>query len=266
MGDYSQTVLPLLRELRPILLPQWGQAKVIDQKGPSAVNIVTELDIEVEQLVARKLKQLYPDIGFFGEELGSGSTETKTDNRFWLMDPIDGTQHFIRGLPFCTTMLALVERGAVTFSAIYDFIKDDMYWATKGGGAFRNDGPIHVSSRPLNQAYFCYESRLDKQENLDTFMRLRKKAVTMKTISAGWDFCMIASGKLEGRICFDPFGQPYDFAPGCLLVAEAGGVVANIGSAEYDYRNVSFIASNSVVFKQLTQGPDAVFPQTKANT
>ena len=81
-----------------------------------------------------------------------------------------------------------------------------------------------------------------------------------KAGSSGFEFAMVASGKLDGRLCFDSYGKDYDFAPGSLLVEEAGGVVANIGSREYDYRNGNFIAANPLVFKQLTEGPDAIFP------
>lgn len=179
------------------------------------------------------------------------------------MDPIDGTGHFVRGLPFCTSMIALIERGRVNFSAIYDFVNDHMYWAELGMGAFCNSERLKVSSRSLGQSYIGWESHLDKEENLQIFMELRNRAILFKAVVSGWEYAMIASGKLDARICFDPYGKDYDFAPGSLLVSEAGGVVANLGSNDYDYRNTNFIAANPVVFKELTEGHEALFPLQK---
>ncbi|RJQ37810.1 hypothetical protein C4552_00230 [Candidatus Parcubacteria bacterium] len=71
---------------------------------------------------------------------------------------------------------------------------------------------------------------------------------------------LVAEGKLDARIAFDPWGYDYDFASGVLLIAEAGGRVTNIGSTTYDYRNTNFIAANPVIFEELTKGPDAIFP------
>ncbi|HYE22016.1 MAG TPA: inositol monophosphatase family protein [Verrucomicrobiae bacterium] len=254
--DYKDTVLPILRESREMLLSQWGTAEVVAQKDESAVNVVTELDKKVETFVSGKLKAVYPEIEFVGEEFGGN----RSAGKLWLMDPIDGTGHYIRGLPFCTSMIALVENGKVIFSAIYDFINDDMYWAQKGQGAYKNEVGLKVSSRSLKQSYIGWETHLDKEENLKIFHELRKRSILIKTVASGWEYAMIASGKLDARVAFDPHGKDYDFAPGALLVMEAGGKVVNLYSDQYDYRNTNFIAANEIIFKELTEGPEALFP------
>lgn len=254
--NYSTKVLPILRKTRSMLWPHFGKAKIIKQKSSSAVTIVTQLDKDIETFVIKALKKVYPDIPFVGEECGGN----RTAERFWLMDPIDGTQHFVRGLPFCTVMLALIEKGEVVFSAIYDFVGNKMYHAQKGKGAYCDNKKIKVSNRPLNQSYICWEAHLDNPENISTFNRLRDETVLLKTISAGWEFAMVACGKLDGRICFAPFGNDYDYAPGALLVLEAGGMVANLGTNKYSYANTNFIAANPTVFSQLTTGQSAIFP------
>lgn len=248
--DYSKKVLPILRKTREALLASWGNAQVESQKDGSAVNVVTKQDVEIEERVSTELAQVYPNISFVGEEHG-GNREA---SRFWIMDPIDGTQHFVRGLPFCTSMIALIENGVVTFSAIYDFVNDDMYWAERGRGAFCNGERLQVSNRTLAQGYIGYESNLEKEKNLKLYLTLRKQTVVFQSINAGWEYAMVASGKLDARICLDPYGKDYDYAPGSLLVSEAGGIVANIGSTDYDYRNTSFIAANPAIYKDLTSG------------
>lgn len=256
MGTLTSEVEPIVRKTREMLLPYWGNIEEGSKKSEAANSVVTRLDLEVEQYLADALAAVDPDAAFAGEEYG-GSRDQK---RFWLCDPIDGTAHFVRGLPFCTVMLALIEEGQVNFSMIYDFVRDELYHAERGGGAFKDAEPIRVSSRTLADAYVAFESRIEKRENLDMMQRLRKKMVLCSSITAGYEHVLVANGKYEGRITLDPYGKDWDFAAGSLLVAEAGGVVANIGSLGYDYRNLSFIAANTEVYAALTEGADAPFP------
>lgn len=254
--NYKEKVLPILRETREVLLSGFGVAQPVNQKTDSAADVVTEIDTTVETLISNKLQSIYPDIPFVGEEFGGD----RTADKFWLMDPIDGTGYYIRGIPFCTTMLALIDNKQVIFSAIYDFVNDDLYWAQKGEGAFKNQDKLSVSNRTLKKSYLTWETKINKVENREIWDKLLQKTQFTKIMAAGWDFIMIASGKLDGRVTFDPHGQDYDFASGSLLVSEAGGVVANIGSKNYDYTNTSFIASNPIIYKELTGGNDALFP------
>lgn len=253
---YADTVLPVMRETREILLRGFGKARAVNQKTDSAWSIVTQIDLDVERAVRDTLAKKFSDIEFVGEEAGGD----RTRETFWLMDPIDGTAAYARGLPFCTSMLALVDKSQVTFGAVYDFLNDSMYWAERGQGAFCNDARLQVSSRDLKNAMVSFETRIEVQANAALHERLRQKTGLMKSFSAGWEFAMVAAGRIEGRICLDPYGADYDFAPGTLLVSEAGGVVRNISSNEYDYRNLNFIASNKEIYSELTEGRGALFP------
>ena len=82
----------------------------------------------------------------------------------------------------------------------------------------------------------------------------------MDTFNCGWQFAMIASGKMEARIAKDGWGKDWDYAAGSLLVQEAGGVVANIGQKNYQYTNLDLIACNKVIYQELTEGRAAIFP------
>lgn len=248
-------VLSIVRGVRELVLPHFGSAPVLSQKTEKAADVVTELDIRAEAYLAKELAELEPSVRFFGEERGGEVSE-----RFWLCDPIDGTAHFIRGLPLCSSMLSHIENGQVVFTAIYDFVNDHMYHAIKGKGAYCDGAPIRVNTRPLREAYCVVETHIEKEENRALYLELRKRAGGLPAFyNCGFDFSMIASGRLEGRILFDPFGQDWDYAPS-LLVSEAGGIVANIGKRTYDYRNHNFIAANPIVYKDLTEGPNALFP------
>ncbi|MCI0566388.1 inositol monophosphatase family protein [bacterium] len=252
----TEEIHHIVRGVRDILMPQYGNVKEVRSKDGVPWNVVTDLDVAVEMYLRDNLAKIDSSIAFAGEELG-GSREHK---RFWLVDPIDGTQHYIRGLPFCTTMLALIEDGQVILSVVYDFVNDILYSAEKGVGSFMNGKRIFVSGRPSAEAYVAWETHLDREPNKKLFDVLNRRFTMIKTVSAGFEYAAIATGKIEARICFDPYGKDYDFAPGSLLVSEAGGMVANLGLQSYDFRNVNFIAANPVVFRELTEGENALFP------
>lgn len=247
--NYHQKVYPIVKQVRNILMPHYGFAKSLYQKEVSQATVVTKLDIKVEKFLKKELKKVYPEIDFVGEETGGN----RQANTFWLVDPIDGTNLFMRGIPMCSTMIALIQNGQPIYSLIYDFVSHTAYWAEKGQGAYQNKKRIYVSQRSLKESYMGYESHIEKKNNMVKYLLLRKKAVLVKTVSAGWEFAMTACGKLDGRISYDPYGNDYDFVPGALLVAEAGGVVVNPGSDKYDFRNTNIIATNKIIYKELVK-------------
>lgn len=252
--DLKNKIIPIVRSVREMLLPFYGNCNFKDKEGREN-DVVTELDVSVEDFLRDRFIKLDSSYSFVGEE----NDGDRTANRFWLCDPIDGTAHFIRGLPFCTTMLALIEDGQVIASVIYDFVNDNMYYACMGEGAFCDGKPLFVSERPLQKAYLSWEVQYKKIENEKIVLDLLRCASTFKSLNAGFEFAMVASGKLDGRICVNPYGKDYDYAPGTFLVQEAGGIVTNIGSDKYDYRDLNFIASNKNVHSNLTQGIDSLF-------
>lgn len=247
-----------VKEVGETLINHFGnvEAETKSNTGNNVADIVTKLDVQMEDLLAKRLGKFDSGIGFRGEESG---VRTEADTT-WLVDPIDGTSHFVRGIPFCSTMVALIEDGQVMMSVIYDFVHKDTYSAIRGRGAYRNDDLISVSQRPLKISLLSVETHLEKPENIEKYLMVRKRAGIIATINCGFEFAMIASGKLDGRIGIDPYGMDWDFAPGSLLVSEAGGVAANIGSTDYDYRNHDYLITNSVIYKELTEGSDAIFP------
>lgn len=252
---YNDVLAPILKESGEILSGSFGRVGALRQKTDSFVDVVTELDLKIEELIIDRLRKYDPSIPCVGEESGGKFAE-----RMWLIDPIDGTGHFIRGIPFCTTMIALIEKGEVVFSVIHDFVRGDVYSAEAGKGSNRNKEPIRVSSRPIRQAYISLESVLKTPEQVYKFRVLQKKCAIMHTINCGYEFALVASGKIEGRISLNPYGQVWDYAAGALLVKEAGGRVMNIGKNSYDYKNLDFLAVNGIVYEELTKGKEAIFP------
>src|SRR3989344_306606 len=255
-SSYTQTVLPIIRRAREMLMPHYGKVLFRDKPG-STREVVTDVDVSVEQFYMHELAKYFSDISFVGEESG-GNREVE---RFWLVDPIDGTSHFIRGLPFCTSQIALIENGGVTFSAVYDFVGDILYHAEKGRGAFANERVMSVSNRTLDASRLSAVFKLQDAEAYGRYLKLRSHCHTFHVGASGYELALVANGKLDGAVYYGRAGsKDYDIAPGTFLIKEAGGVIANIGAREYDYRNIDFIAANPFIFKDLTEGPAAIFP------
>jgi myo-inositol-1(or 4)-monophosphatase len=254
MNIPAKEIITIIKATRDLTLPHFGNIEVKAYKSASARDAVTEIDQAVETQLKADLKKILPEIPFVGEEFG-GDRESDT---FWLVDPIDATGHFIRGIPFCTTMLALIDGGQVVFSVIYDFVNDDVYYAERDKGAYKNDQRIFVSDRPLQKAYISCEINSQREENKALLSAIRSKANILHTLSAGFVFMLVACGKTEGLIVYDGFGKDYDFAPGTLLVQEAGGIVRNFKSDSYNYKNLNFIASNQTIYDELVGSSESI--------
>ena len=237
----------------------FGAAPYTNKSG-SAADVVTALDVETEERLSTALGAFDGGIGVHGEELGASLGDGDSGATYWLIDPIDGTGHYVRGTPFCTTMVALIHEGRAVASVINDFVRSRLYSASLGGGATVNGEPIHVSDRSLAEAYVTAEMATVTDEEARTRARLREQVVIMATVCSGWDFAMIAEGRLEGRVVLNGYGKDHDYAPGTLLVTEAGGIVTNMGSRGYDVRDHDFVAANPRVHAALTTGEGCLFP------
>ena len=192
----------------------------------SAADLVTEYDLAVERFLKEKLPPLVPGSVFFGEE----EAENADPSRGWafIVDPIDGTTNFVRDLRQSAISVALARDGAVEYGVVYDLYKDELFSARRGGGAFLNGSPIHVSTRPLSQGVFGMGTAIYKREYLEPTMRLteqlfRRSCDFRRLGSAALDLCNVACGRTE--VFFEYSLCPWDYAAGSLLVCEAGGGV-----------------------------------------
>lgn len=244
-----QKVIDAVRETRSLTLPYFGNVEVKTFKSSDAHDAVTQIDQDVELFLKERLATITPEIAFVGEEFGGD----RSAERFWILDPIDGTGCYLRGLPYCTTMLALVDHGVVTHSIIYDFVRDELFHAERSKGAYRDGERIHVAGDRFKSVYISCETNTKHTDNHELFFAIRNSVGFFAHIAAGYEFALVACGKADGRIAYDAFGKDYDFAPGSLLVEEAGGIVRNFGSESYDYTNYNFIAVSPFALQKLLQ-------------
>lgn len=238
----------VLEKVRPQLLEAQG---TIGHRLKDDKTAVTEMDTLVEERLRAALHTYDASVGFSGEETGVDYGQ-KT---FWLADPIDGTEPFIRGLSFATNMIALIDNGQPIMGIIYNFSLGDYYLAIKGHGATCNGHAIRVSDRSIDRAFVSVGSvRTEYQEGFGLGDQLRKELgvpAIPKFCATGSELMAVATGAIEARLTYKGHAKPWDYAPGAIIVQEAGGRIANIGSDSYDYRNTDVIAANPAVFGEI---------------
>jgi myo-inositol-1(or 4)-monophosphatase len=209
---------------------------------------VSYVDVEAEKMLVEGLQKLVPDSAFVTEE---ETIPQAKGERYWIIDPLDGTTNFLHGLPLFAISIALVDKGEIVVGVVYEIGNDELFYAWKNGGAFLNEKPIAVSKKaPLSNALlatgFPYHdfSKMPQYMNLlqDCFRYTRGMR---RFGSAATDLAYVACGRFEG---FFEYGlNAWDVAAGCLLVTEAGGSVSDFrGGADYIFGKEILAASNTI--------------------
>jgi histidinol-phosphatase len=182
---------------------------------------VTRADREAEEVIVEVLGRAFPGYGFLGEELGErGPREAR-----WIVDPIDGTRNFVRGIPFWAVLIALEEAGEVTAGLVHTPLGGDLFMARRGEGAFLNGERLRVSERAtLGEATLVHASLelLRKGPWWDGFVRLVEATERQRGFGDFLCYTLVAEGKAEIAL-EGPDLKPWDLAPVKLLVEEAGG-------------------------------------------
>jgi len=222
----------------------------------STNDFVTEVDHAAEAAVIDVLLGAYPGHGILAEE--SGSTRGAKDSDYlWIIDPLDGTTNFIHGLPTYAVSIGLAFRGQMQQAVVYDPARNDLFYATKGRGAFLNDKRLRVSKRTrMADALIGTGFPFRKGDDLDHYLQVL--ALVMKSCAgvrrpgaAALDLCYVAAGWYDGF--FETGLSPWDVAAGSLIVTEAGGLVGNFtGEADFLHRR-EVVAGTPKIYGQLVQ-------------
>ncbi len=242
-----EQIISIVREAGEIVLSAhdvWSQT----HEKSSAADLVTEYDLAVERFLKEKLPPLVPGSLFFGEE----EKENASPLTGWvfIVDPIDGTTNFVRGLKHSAISVALAHDGAMEYGVVYDPYKDEIFSAKRDGGAFLNGRPVRVSERPLDQGVFGMGTAIYDRQFIAPTMRLteqlfRRSCDFRRLGAAALDLCGVACGRLD--LFFEYSLSPWDHAAGGLILIEAGGVLSTLEGRPMDYtRRCSVWASNRV--------------------
>ncbi|MGE0559051.1 MAG: inositol monophosphatase family protein [Burkholderiales bacterium] len=224
---------------------------VIAVREKAANDFVSEVDREAEQAIIRTLHEAYPKHSILAEESGaSGNSEYQ-----WIIDPLDGTTNFLHGFPQYAVSIALAHRGVITQAVVYDPTRNDLFTASKGGGAFLNDTRIRVSKRDhLKPALIATGFPYRQLEHLEAYLGMMRDIIKntagiRRPGSASLDLAYVAAGRVDG---FWELGlSKWDIAAGALLITEAGGMIGNLQGNDGYLDSGNVVAGNPKVYAQL---------------
>lgn len=194
-------------------------------------DFVTIADRTSEETIFEVLMEARPNYGFLGEE--GSSVEGKDPTRRWIVDPLDGTTNFLHGLPHWAISIALEHKGEIIAGVIYDPVKDEMFTAEKGEGAWLNDRRLRVSGRrDISHMLFGTGTPFGDRPGLPEMFKelakvLPRTAGIRRWGTASLDLAYVAAGRFDGF--WERALHPWDIAAGIILVREAGGLVGMIG-------------------------------------
>jgi len=248
----------IAREAGARLREFFAQGVETEYKGD--VDLVTVADRTAEKLIRSRLSEVFPDHGIYGEE----GTRDRLEGEFrWYVDPLDGTTNFAHGFPqFCVSMgleqrpsgLKPTEDGTLVAGVIYDPLRDELFSAEKGKGAFLNGKPMRTSSIPrLAEALLAtgFPSRKrHASPNIHFYQEFTLRSHGVRRAgSAALDLAYVAAGRLEGFWEFNL--NPWDTAAGILLVEEAGGRVTDFKGRHFRIDSHEILASNGDIHEEL---------------
>lgn len=232
-----------------VLRQNYVKPHQITYKG--AIDPVTETDLQSQEMITALIRQTFPDHGLLAEEKMAGAEgkkpEASTPYR-WIIDPLDGTVNFAHGFPAFCVSIAMEADGMLQYGVIYDPLRDELFEARKGGGAFLNGQPIRVSKtarldRALLTTGFPYDIRERLPETLARLGRLLGVAQGVRRAgSAALDMCYVACGRFDGF--WEENLKPWDTAAGLLIITEAGGKITTFSGGDYDINAPNIVASN----------------------
>ena len=232
----------LARQSGAILRAGYDQEHQIGYKG--VIDLVTEVDHQSEKYLLGEVQKDFPEHHIFSEE--SGIIQGNAEN-IWYIDPLDGTVNYAHHVPIFCVSIGYASRGILTLGAVYDPMRDEMFLAERGKGAYLNGRRLQVSTvtelqRSLLVTGFPYNAWNTPQDNFANFVKFGKLSQGVRRLgSAAIDLCYVAAGRFEGF--WEMALNPWDVAAGGLIAEEAGARVTSVtGDADYISSPQSVIA------------------------
>src|SRR5450755_3101592 len=255
MTSPLEAAVEIAREAGALLADYYERRIPFELKG--AFDLVTEADRASEKLIVERLQSRFPQHGIVAEE---GGGHASVSEYRWFVDPLDGTTNFAHSLPIFNVTLALERAGEMVAGVVYDPIRQEMFTAERGAGAWLDDGEtkrrIGVSAvRRLDSSLLCTGfSTRRRHLNVNVYFYHQLAMAThgvRRTGSAAIDLAWVACGRLDG---FWEFGlKPWDMAAGRLLVAEAGGQISDMRDRPHDFNSPHLLADNGHLHGQVVE-------------
>ena len=247
------------RAAAEILLHHWETLGRDDADLKSRNDWVSRADRESEKAIIRSLSERFPDDAFLGEEGGdvaarnSGSRAERT----WIIDPLDGTSNYLQHFPFWSISIALREKNEVIAAVILEPLRDILFTAEKGAGAFRNGDRIQISSyAELDGSFLATGFPFRAQKYVATYCSIFQDVMgfakgVRRAGSAALDLAYTAAGVFDGF--FEMHLAPWDVAAGALLIREAGGVVTDFSGGDEFWTRGNIIGASPAIHARLLE-------------
>lgn len=243
----------LAREAGSILRDGYSKEHQISYKG--VIDIVTEIDHASEAFLIKEIQTHFQGSHILAEESG----ETKGDSEdLWYIDPLDGTVNYAHHIPAFCVSIAYAAKRQVILGAVYDPLRDEMFTAERGKGAFLNGMPIHASSttelqKSLLVTGFPYDTWNTEKDNFKNFEKLAKMTQGVRRLgSAALDACYVAAGRFDGF--WELTLRPWDIAAAGLIAEEAGArVTATDGKPDYISTPQSILAAAPGIYEKMME-------------
>ena len=225
-----------------VLIRDFGEVEKLQVSTKGPFDFVSNADIKAEKIIIEELNKSKRNYSIICEESGNKINDDK--NNFWIIDPIDGTNNFLHGIPHFAITIALKSNNEIVSGITYDPIKDEMFYAEKNNGAYFNNQRIRVSKK--NNLENCLFGTGD---NGIKEVKVKKNIKVRNFGSSALDMAYVASGRLDGY--FQKNLNIWDIAAGILLVKEAGGIVNDIDMSQDE--NINVLASSTEINEKLIQ-------------
>ncbi|SDI07856.1 myo-inositol-1(or 4)-monophosphatase [Vibrio xiamenensis] len=221
------------------------------QKGSN--DFVTNVDKEAEAIIINTIKQSYPDHSVIAEE--NGLIEGKDNDVQWIIDPLDGTSNFIKGLPHFAVSIAVRIKGKTEVACVYDPMQNELFTAHRGAGAQLNSARIRVKPlKDLQGALLATGFPFKQKQHSESYFKILSSlfvecADFRRTGSAALDLCYVAAGRVDGY--FELGLKPWDLAAGELIAREAGAIVTDFAGGTDYMKSGNVVAASSRGAKSL---------------
>ncbi len=225
----------------------------VSRKGPA--DFVSEADRRAEQVLYEELHRARPRFGFLMEERGAVAGADAQAR--WIVDPLDGTTNYLHGLPHWAISIAAEERGDIVAGIIYDPLREELFWADRGRGAFLNDQRLRVSARTtLASALLATGIPFKGRPDHDPFLAEMRAFMTevagiRRYGAASLDLAYVAAGRFDGF--WESGLSPWDLAAGILLVREAGGFASDHDGGRRIFDHGDILAANDKIHQMMLE-------------
>jgi myo-inositol-1(or 4)-monophosphatase len=249
---FLSTAIEAVVRAGDLQIARFGTGVRVEKKG--AIDLVTEVDLEVERMFRGLIDQRFPDHDVLAEEMEVASRGAR---HRWVFDPLDGTTNFAHGVPIFCASLALERDGRPVVAAVYDPNRRELFTAEAGVGSWMNGRRLQVSTNAtvlesMLVTGFPYNIHQKADEFLKTFGEVLKHARAIRRLgSAAIDLCWVAAGRMDGF--WEASLKPWDTRAAALILEEAGGTVTGMDGTTWVPEDGHILATNGLIHAEVLQ-------------